>query len=143
MSRTSSSPIVSSLRGWEGCFCSFRLLSGWHAQIPGKDLFTGHSLNLDFHSVPYFGEHPLVESHYLSKRSRRQSSILTFLAQDPDAQVFCYANADVRKGEEVEEIFRFINFWRRQYGKQPQHLVFDSKLTINRSISKCTFTRHI
>jgi hypothetical protein len=22
-----------------------------------------------------------------------------------------------------------INFWRRQYGKQPQHLVFDSKLT--------------
>ena len=106
-----------------------RLLSGWHAQIAGKDLFTGHSLNLDFHSVPYFGEHPLVESHYLSKRSRRQPSILTFLAQDPDAQIFCYANADVRKGEEAEEIFRFINFWRRQYGKQPQHLVFDSKLT--------------
>ena len=26
------------------------------------------------HSVPYFGEHPIVESHYLSKRSRRQPS---------------------------------------------------------------------
>jgi transposase len=106
-----------------------RLLALWHAQLGAEALFNGQSLNLDFHSVPYFGEHPLVESHYLSKRSRRQPSILTFLAQDADSQVFCYANADIRKGEEADEIFRFIDFWKRQYGKSPQHLVFDSKLT--------------
>jgi hypothetical protein len=105
-----------------------RLLALWHAQVTG-DVFTGESLNLDFHSVPYFGEHPLVEPHYLAKRSRRQPSILVFLAQDADAQVFCYANADIRKGEEADEIFRFIDFWKRQHGKAPQHLVFDSKLT--------------
>jgi transposase len=104
------------------------LLARWHAQV-SADLFTGASLNLDFHSVPYFGEHPLVESYYLAKRSRRQPSILVFLAQDPEAQAFCYANADIRKGEEADEIFRFIDFWRRQHGKAPQHLVFDSKLT--------------
>ena len=79
--------------------------------------------------MPYFGEHPVVESHYLSKRSRRQPSILTFLAQDADAQVFCYSNADIRKGEEPEEIFRFIEFWERRYGTLPQHLVLDSRLT--------------
>ena len=106
-----------------------RLLASWHAQLTGEDLFAGQSLNLDFHSVPYFGAHPLVESHYLAKRSRRQPSILTFLAQDADSQVFCYANADIRKGEEANEIFRFIDFWKRRYGKAPQHLVFDSKLT--------------
>jgi transposase len=106
-----------------------RLLALWHAQLAGDGLFAGQSLNLDFHSVPYFGEHPLVESHYLSKRSRRQPSILTFLAQDADSQVFCYSNADIRKGEEADEIFRFIDFWKRQHGKVPQHLVFDSKLT--------------
>jgi hypothetical protein len=105
-----------------------RLLALWHAQVTG-DLFAGESLNLDFHSVPYFGEHPLVESHYLAKRSRRQPSILVFLAQDAENQVFCYANADIRKGEEADEIFRFIDFWKRQHGKAPQHLVFDSKLT--------------
>src|SRR5499427_724712 len=104
------------------------LLALWHARVT-EDLFTGASLNLDFHSVPYFGEHPLIESHYLAKRSRRQPSILVFLAQDADAQVFCYANADIRKGEEADEIFRFIDFWKRQHGKAPQHLVFDSKLT--------------
>jgi hypothetical protein len=112
------------------------LLAGWHAQLAGQNLFTGQSLNLDFHSMPYFGEHPLVESHYLSKRSRRQPSILTFLAQDPDAQVFCYSNADIRKGEEAEEIFRFIDFWRHQYGKPPQHLVFDSKLTTYQGLDR-------
>src|SRR5258705_8769369 len=106
-----------------------RLLASWHSQLAGEDLLAGQSLNLDFHSVPYFGEHPLVESHYLAKRSRRQPSVLTFLAQDADSQVFCYANADIRKGEEADEIFRFIKFWKRQYGRVPQHLVFDSKLT--------------
>ena len=106
-----------------------RLLGLWHDQVTGEALVTGESLNLDFHSVPYFGEHPLVESHYLSMRSRRQPSILTFLAQDAHAQVFCYSNADIRKGEEAEEVFRFIAFWKRQHGSPPQHLVFDSKLT--------------
>ena len=106
-----------------------RLLAAWHAQFSGEDLFAGQSLNLDFHSVPYFGEHPIVESHYLPRRSRRQPSILTFLAQDADSQVFCYSNADIRKGEEADEIFRFIAFWKRQHGKAPQHLIFDSKLT--------------
>ena len=105
------------------------LLAGWHAQLAGETILSGQSFNLDFHSVPYFGDHPVVESHYLSKRSRRQPSILTFLAQDADSQVFCYSNADIRKGEEAEEIFRFIKFWTNQHGSPPQHLVFDSKLT--------------
>jgi transposase len=105
------------------------LLGAWHNELVGETLLPGNSLNLDFHSVPYFGEHPLVQSHYLPRRSRRQPSILTFLAQDADSLVFCYSNADIRKGEEAQEIFRFIEFWTRQHGSPPQHLVFDSKLT--------------
>jgi Transposase DDE domain len=113
-----------------------RLLALWHAKLNEEALFTGQSLNLDFHSVPYFGEHPLIESHYLSKRSRRQPSILTFLAQDADSQVFCYSNADIRKGEEAEEVFRFIAFWKQQHGSLPQHLVFDSKLTTYQGLDR-------
>jgi hypothetical protein len=106
-----------------------RLLAGWHAQLAGETLLAGQSFNLDFHSVPYFGTHPLVESHYVSQRSRRPPSTLTFLAQDAESQVFCYSNADLRKGEEAEAIFRFIEFWTRQHGRPPPQLVFDSKLT--------------
>jgi hypothetical protein len=106
-----------------------RLLAQWHEQVSGSDLFTGESFNLDFHSVPYYGGAPVVERHYVSARSRRQPSVLVFLAQDAEGRAFCYSNADLRKGEEAEEIFRFISFWERTHGKIPRHLVFDSRLT--------------
>lgn len=110
-----------------------KLLAGWHDQVQGQDpkapFFPGESFNLDFHSVPYYGEHPVVERHYVSARSRRQPSILVFLAQDPKADAFCYSNANIRKGEEADEVMRFIRFWRRTHGQYPGELVFDSRLT--------------
>lgn len=105
------------------------LLAAWHAQVSGDSLWTAESFNLDFHSVPYYGEHPTIERHYVSMRSRRQPSVLVFLAQDAEGRSFCYSNADIRKGEEAGEVFRFITFWRRTHGERPRHLVFDSKLT--------------
>jgi hypothetical protein len=77
----------------------------------------GNSFDLDFHSVPYYGEHPVVERHYVSARSRRQPSILVFLAHDAEGRAFCYSNANIRKGEEAEDIFRFIAFWKETHGK--------------------------
>ena len=106
-----------------------RLLAAWHRAVAPDALFSGASFNLDFHSVPYYGEAPAVERHYVSMRSRRQPSILAFLAQDAEGRAFCYANADLRKGEEAEEIFRFIAFWKAQHGAVPRHVVFDSRLT--------------
>jgi len=106
-----------------------RLLGEWHQQVSGSHLFTGDSFNLDFHSVPYYGEAPVIERHYVSARSRRQPSVLVFLAQDAEARAFCYSNADLLKGDEAEEIFRFISFWQRTHRKLPRHLVFDSRLT--------------
>src|SRR5208283_564107 len=47
-----------------------RLLAAWHEQVHGGELFPGESFNLDFHSVPYYGEHPLIQRHYVSMRSR-------------------------------------------------------------------------
>jgi len=106
-----------------------RLLAEWHELVSGSDLFPGESFNLDFHSVPYYGEKPVIERHYVSARSRRQPSVLVFLAQDAAGRAFCYSNADLLKGDEAEEIFRFISFWKRTHGKLPRHLVFDSRLT--------------
>jgi hypothetical protein len=113
-----------------------RLLAAWHDQALGAKLWEGSSFNLDFHSVPYYGKHPLVEEHYVSMRSRRQPSILVFLAQDEKSQSFCYANADLRKGEEADEVFRFLSFWKQAHGQLPRHLVFDSKLTTYANLAK-------
>jgi hypothetical protein len=106
-----------------------QMLAAWHEQVNADNLFDGESFNLDFHSVPYYGEHPVIERHYVSARSRRQPSILVFLAQDAAGRAFCYSNADLRKGEEADEIFNFISFWKRTHGQLPRHLVFDSRLT--------------
>jgi hypothetical protein len=113
-----------------------RFLGAWHRQIQGTQLLAGESFNLDFHSVPFYGEDPLIERHYVSARSRRQPSVLVFLAQDAQSHVFCYSNADLRKGEEAEEIFQFIAFWKRAHGKLPSHLVFDSKLTTHEGLAR-------
>jgi transposase len=108
---------------------TLKLLARWQQPFDEEGAAEQESFNLDFHSVPYHGAHPVVEAHYVSSRSRRQPSILVFLAQDADGRTFCYSNADLRKGEEAEEIFAFIAFWKRVHGRLPRHLVFDSQLT--------------
>ncbi len=113
-----------------------RLLAAWHDQLSGTKLVEGSSFNLDFHSVPYYGADPVVQKHYVSARSRRQPSILVFLAQDQESRTFCYSNADLRKGEEADEIFSFISFWEKAHGQRPRHLVFDSKLTTYANLTR-------
>jgi transposase len=113
-----------------------QMLAAWHEVVAGERLFASDSFNLDFHSVPYYGEHPVLERHYVSARSRRQPSVLVFLAQDAEGRAFCYSNADIRKGEEAEEIFRFITFWQRVHKALPRHLVFDSRLTTHANLAR-------
>ena len=120
-----------------------KLLAAWHDEAQGRKLWEGTSFNLDFHSVPYYGEDPQVQSHYVSMRSRRQPSILAFLAQDEQSQSFCYSNADLRKGEEADEIFAFIEFWHKAHGRRPRHLVFDSKLTTHANLVRLDKELHI
>ncbi len=82
---------------------------------------------MDFNTPPFLGEDALAEQHYVSKRSRRQKGILAFLVQDADSRVFCYANADVRKSDQNDEILRFGDSWKERTGALPGELIFDSK----------------
>jgi transposase len=115
---------------------NMQFLHKWLRGLRKKSVINGESFNLDFQSLPYFGEEDVVEKHYVSMRSRRQKAILVFFAQDTKSKIFCYSNADLRKGEESDEIFRFIEFWKKQSGRKPPHLVFDSKLTTYKNLSK-------
>jgi transposase len=115
---------------------NIQFLHKWLKKLRKASVIEGESFNLDFQSLPYFGEEDVVEKHYVSMRSRRQKAVLVFFAQDAKSKIFCYSNADLRKGEEADEIFRFIEFWKKQSGKKPPHLVFDSKLTTYKNLSK-------
>jgi hypothetical protein len=113
-----------------------RLLGAWIERLRGERVIDARSFNLDFHSISYFGDDAVVEKHYVPRRSQRRRAVLAFLAQDAGGQLFCYTNADLRKGEEAGEILRFVSFWEQRYGERPRHLVFDSKLTTYANLAK-------
>ena len=106
-----------------------KLMARWFDAVGKLGLQRGKSFDLDFHTIPFHGEDALVEKHYISKRSRRQKGLLAFLAQDAEKRVFCYANGQLRKDEQNEEILHFVAFWKERTGHLPEELIFDSKLT--------------
>jgi hypothetical protein len=115
--------------------CYPKLMQSWFDAMTDLGLDRGASFHLDFHTIPFHGEDALVEKHYVSKRSRRQKGVLAFLAQDAEKRVFCYANADLRKDQQNDEILRFVDFWKRRTGRLPEELIFDSKLTTHANLN--------
>jgi hypothetical protein len=109
--------------------CYPKLMRQWFDAMTNLGLQHGSSFDLDFHTIPFHGHDALLEKHYISKRSRRQPGILAFLAQDGEQRFFCYANADLRKDQQNDEILRFVEFWKQRTGKHPGELIFDSRLT--------------
>ena len=73
---------MTSMRWWQ----SPRLGTVWY-----------HGLNGGFTGLGTFFTKALLQKHYVSKRSRRQRGVLTMLARDAEARVFCYADATIRK----------------------------------------------
>jgi hypothetical protein len=98
------------------------LMQHWFDALGTVGIERGESFHLDFHTIPFHGEDALLEKHYVSKRSRRQKGILAFLAQDAGQQMFCYANADLRKDQQNDEILRFVEFWKARNGMLPKEL---------------------
>src|SRR3954447_21939043 len=116
--------------------CYPRLMRLWFDAVGRLGLEHGRSFDLDFHTIPYHGDDALVESHYVSKRSRRQRGMLAFLAQDAGTRVFCYATGEVRKADQSDETLRFVRFGKRRTGRYPEELIFDSKLTTRAKLNE-------
>lgn len=113
-----------------------RFMRHWFDELSKVGRTAGNSFDLDFHSIPFHGEDALVEKHYISKRSRSQKGILSFLALDAEKHKFCYANGQIRKEDQDDEILRFVEFWEEKSGKKPEELVFDSKLTTHANLNE-------
>jgi hypothetical protein len=116
--------------------CYPKLMALWFDAIADLGLDHGESFDCDFHTIPFHGEDALMEKHYVSKRSRRQKGILAFVAQDAETRVFHYANGQVRKADQNDEILRFVEFWNKRTGRLPEELVFDSKLTTYANLNR-------
>jgi hypothetical protein len=116
--------------------CYPKMMQHWFDALMGLGLKHGRSFDLDFHTIPFHGEDALVEKHYVSKRSRRQKGILAFLAQDGEQRFFCYANSDLRKEQQDDEVLAFVRFWKKRTGRLPEELIFDSRLTTHTNLNR-------
>jgi transposase len=67
---------------------TLELLAAWHSQVAPEALFSTTSFNLDFHSVPYYGEHPGLQRHYVS--AQPQPAQRARVRPDAQGRSFCY-----------------------------------------------------
>jgi hypothetical protein len=77
-----------------------------------------------------------LQQHYLPKRGKAGTSVLSFFAQEQESRVLCYANANLTRRDQAGEAMRFVEFWQGITGTDPEWLYFDSKVAPYRELSK-------
>lgn len=111
------------------------LLKQCNGVLQNKGYLKGQHINLDFHSIPHWGEESQLDNHWVPTRGKAMKSVLCFFAQDLDTTYLCYSNSDISKDEASDEILNFVSFFHKSNGTYPQCLVFDSKLTTYKNLN--------
>lgn len=99
----------------------------------------GDTSNLDFTTIPYWGEDDHLENNWSGKRGKAMASMLAILAHDPDTGIINYGHANVMHKNESDEILEFLDFYRTGITDQDnklKYLVFDSKFTNYQNLKK-------
>lgn len=99
-------------------------------------LYDGANINLDFHTVPHYGDQSVLEEHWAGARGRVMKGALTLFAQDAQTKLMLYTAADIQKEEADDQVLAFLAFWKRvRRGVKPT-LIFDSKFTTYQNLSR-------
>jgi len=99
----------------------------------------GDTVNVDFTTVPYWGQSDHLENNWSGKRGKALSALLALLAQDPDSGIIDYANADVKHSNESAVVLEYLDFYYKDSNRQAdsiKYLVFDSKFTNYENLNK-------
>ncbi len=112
-------------------------LKGLHRIWNDNGLLSDTS-NLDFTTIPYWGNDSHLENNWSGKRNKALSSMLAVLAQDPDSGITDYGDVDVMHKNESAVVLEYLDFYRQTTsGKQElKYLVFDSKFTNYENLSR-------
>jgi transposase len=104
-----------------------RLLRRFRKIYP--EMYKSGFINLDFHSIPHFGDLSEMEKVWCGSRGKAMKGANTVFAQDGASNVILYTRADILRKEESEEIKRFVAYWKEQNGDPQETLVFDCHFT--------------
>jgi len=113
-----------------------RLQKAFIQQASKLELYDGEIINLDFHTIPHYGEESVLEEHWAGARGKVMKGALTLFAQDAESKLMLYTAADVQRSESDDQVLQFLSYWKRsQRGVKPT-LVFDSKFTSYEHLSQ-------
>jgi len=124
-----------SCRCWEDQLADLqnRVVSAFRKKYPG--MYTGKFVNLDFHSIPHYGEESEMEKVWCGSRGKTMKGANTVFAQDADTNAILYTRADILRREESQEVLKFVEYWKSvksekgAKGKVDETLVFDCKFS--------------
>ena len=89
-----------------------RLLAGFARMAADRGLL-GDAANLDFTTLPHWGDDRTLESNWCSKRGRTLVGISAALAQDPDSGLLLRADADMRRATAANWVLEFLDFSKK------------------------------
>ncbi|MDP8267298.1 MAG: transposase [Candidatus Tenebribacter davisii] len=100
-------------------------------QVWSKQGLLEDTINLDFTTIPYWGESEHLENNWSGKRKTALKSILAVLAQNPDSGIIDYGDTNITHKNEVGVVLEFLDFYNSKSSSNPdlKYLVFDSKFT--------------
>ena len=98
----------------------------------------GDTVNLDFTTIPYWGEDGHLENNWSGKRSKSLASMLAVLAQDSASGIIDYGDTDILHRDEHAVVLEYLDFYRKgTTGREElKYLVFDSKFTNYENLAK-------
>ncbi len=99
-------------------------------------LYDGRVVNLDFHTIPHYGEESQLETHWAGARNKRLKGALTLFAQDAESKLLLYTAADIQRPEADDQVLEFLSFWKRVKRGVTPTLIFDSKFTGYKQLSE-------
>ena len=113
-----------------------RLQEAFIARTIGMGLYEGSVVNLDFHTVPHFGDQSALERHWAGARGKVMKGALTLFAQDAESKLLLYTQADIQRAESDDQVLQFVNFWSKMHRGVMPTLIFDSRFTTYANLSK-------
>jgi hypothetical protein len=113
-----------------------RLQKAFVSRAARMGLYDGKTINLDFHTVPHYGDESVLEEHWAGARGKVMKGALTLFAQDAESKLMLYTAADIQREEADDQILEFLAFWKKiRRGVKPT-LIFDSKFTTYDNLSE-------
>ena len=93
--------------------------------------------NLDFTTIPYWGDDAHLENNWSGKRNKALASMLAVLAHDPETGIIDYGNTDVMHKNESNIVLEYLDFYRQDgQNGDLKYLVFDSRFTNYENLAK-------